>query len=241
VEEAGARTLLTVPMLKESELVGAIATYRQEVRPFTDKQIELVENFAQQAVIAIENTRLLNELRESLEHQTATSEVLQVISASPGELEPVFRAILQKSVTICDAKFATLYLAEGDGFRAVALHNTPPALAEKLEHALVRPGPHVPLGRAVATKTTAHIADMMHERCYIERDPMAVMGVELGGYRTVLAVPMLKDDLMVGAIAAYRQDVRPFSDKQIALVQSFASQAVIAIENSRLLNELRAR
>src|SRR5262249_29071803 len=124
---------------------------------------------------------------------------------------------------------------------AVALHNTPPALAEKLEHALVRPGPHVPLGRAVATKTTAHIADMMHERCYIERDPMAVMGVELGGSRTVLSVPMLKADFMVGAIAAYRQDVRPFSDKQIALVQSFASQAVIAIENSRLLNELRAR
>src|SRR5262249_844555 len=136
----GARTLVDVPMLKENELIGAIAIYRQEVRPFTDKQIELVSNFAAQAVIAIENTRLLNELREALRQETATSEVLQVISSSPGELEPVFQTMLEKATRICEAKFGTLYLCEGDGFRAVAMHNAPPAYAE-VRAAVVHPPP----------------------------------------------------------------------------------------------------
>ena len=240
-DAGGARTLLVAPMLKDNELIGAVAIYRQEVRPFTERQIELVTNFASQAVIAIENTRLLNELRESLQQQTATADVLQVISSSPNELRPVFETILEKAVTICGAKFATLYLCEGDGFRAAALHNAPPELAKLLQNALVHPGPHLPLGRVAATRRTAHIADMLNERCYIERDPLAVMGVELGGYRTVMAVPMLRDEALVGAIAIYRQDIRLFSDKEIALVANFASQAVIAIENVRLLNELRQR
>jgi GAF domain-containing protein len=241
VEIGGVRTMLAVPMLKENDLIGAFTMNRQEVRLFTDKQIELVQNFAAQAVIAIENTRLLNELRESLEQQTATSEVLQVISGSPGgDLAPVFQTILEKAVAKCGAKFATLYLAEGEGFRAAALHdNTPPKLAEALRHALVRPSPTLPLGRAAASRKATHVVDLKNEPCYIEGDPTAVMGVELGGYRTVLVVPMLNDNALAGAIAVYRQEVRPFTDKQIELVQNFAAQAVIAIENTRLLNELR--
>jgi GAF domain-containing protein len=160
---AGARSHVVMPMLKDNELIGAIAIYRQEVRPFTDKQIELVTNFASQAVIAIENTRLLNELRqrtadlsESLEQQTATSEVLRVISSSPGELEPVFDSMLANAVRICEAKFGTLYLCEGDGFRAVAMHNAPPAFAEALA-SVVHPHPETALGRAAKTKQVAQM------------------------------------------------------------------------------------
>jgi GAF domain-containing protein len=239
-ELGGARTLLNVPMLKEGDLIGAIGIYRQEVRPFTDKQIELVTSFANQAVIAIENTRLLNELRESLQQQTATSEVLQVISSSPGELEPVFQAMLENATRICEAKFGTLYLCEGDGFRSVAMHNAPPAFAEA-RASVVRPHPDTSLGRAAKTKQVAQIADVTTSQAYVERNPFVVTAVALGGYRTVLSAPMLKDDELIGVITIYRQEVRPFTDKQIALVTSFASQAVIAIENTRLLNELRQR
>ena len=242
------RTTLVAPMLREGAPLGTITLWKTEVEPFTENQIELVKTFADQAVIAIENVRLFEaeqqrtrELTKSLEQQTATSEVLQVIASSTGLLEPVFQTILEKAVTICSAKFATLYLSENDGFRAAALHNAPPALAEMLSRTLVRPGPHVPLGRVAATKTIAHIADMMSERCYIERDPLAVMGVDLGGYRTVLVVPMLKEDALIGAIAIYRQEIQPFNDDQAKLLANFAAQAVIAIENTRLLNELRKR
>jgi GAF domain-containing protein len=230
VEVAGARTIVVVPMLRESELIGAIVIFRQEVRPFTDKQIELVQNFADQAVIAIENTRLLNELRESLQQQTATSEVLKVISGSPGELEPVFNAMLQNATRICDAKFGILQLYEGDGFRAVALHDVPPAYAEWRRESVLRPGPEHPLGCLARTKHTIHIADILAE-------PKGARGglAELAGARTILNVPMLKENQLIGAISIYRQEVRPFTDKQIELVQNFASQAVIAIENTRLL------
>ena len=246
-DSCGARSNLHVPMLKESELVGAIIIYRQEVRPFTEKQIELVKNFASQAVIAIENTRLLNELRqrtndlsESLEQQTAAAEVLQVISNCPGELEPVFQAMLENGIRICEAKFGTLWLCEGDAFRAVALHNAPPAYAEaRRRDPLLRPPPDAPLGLVAITKQLAHIADITTIPSYVEGHPFVVAGVELAGYRTVLAVPMLKENELIGAIAICRQEVRPFTDKQIALVQNFAAQAVIAIENTRLLNELR--
>ena len=149
----GARTVLAVPMLKENELVGAIVIYRQEVRPFTDKQIELVANFAKQAVIAIENTRLLSELRESLQQQTATSEVLQVISRSPGELEPAFEVMLENATRLCEAKFGTMVLREGDAFRSVAMHNVPPAfIEERQRNPLLRPDPTSGIGRVIATR-----------------------------------------------------------------------------------------
>ena len=235
---AGARTLVGVPMFKDNELIGAISIYRQEVRPFTEKQIELVTNFARQAVIAIENTRLLNELRDSLEQQTATSDVLRVISSSPGELESVFAAILDNAVRICDAKFGTLYLCDGGGFRAVAMHNAPPAYADA-RAAIVRPPPDSSLGRAAKTKQVAQVADVTKLPSYVEGDPFVISAVERGSYRTVISVPMLKEDELIGAITIHRQEVRPFTDKQIGLVQNFAAQAVIAIQNARLLSELR--
>ena len=239
VEIGGIRTLLGVPMLKDDVLIGAIFIYRQEILPFTDKQIALLQNFAAQAVIAIENTRLLNELRQSLEQQTATADVLRVISSSPGELEPVFQAILQNATTLCEARFGGLTLCEGDAVRIRALHNAPSGFAEFATRGPFHPGPKVPLGRAIRTKQIVHVADIREDESYLERDPLAVAGAELGAYRTILIVPMLKEDKLSGAIAIFRQEVRPFTDKQIALVQNFASQAVIAIENARLLNELR--
>ena len=148
---AGARTVVAVPLLKDIKLVGVIVVFRQEVRPFTDRQVELVESFAHQAVIAIENTRLLNELRESLQQQTATADVLKVISSSPGALEPVFKAMLANATRICEAKFGTLYLSEGDGFRAVAMHNAPPAYAEARRRALIHPHPDTGLWLAATT------------------------------------------------------------------------------------------
>jgi len=246
---AGARTLVAVPMLKEGELLGAIIIYRQEVRPFTDKQIDLVQNFAAQAVIAIENTRLLNELRqrtddlsEALEQQTATSEVLQVISSSPGELEPVFQAMLENATRLCEAKFGTLYLCEGDALRTIAMYGAPAAFAEaRRRDPMVRPNPETTLGRALATKRAVQIGDVQDEPGYANA-PTGTTGAQfakLSGARTVLAVPMVKENELVGAIVIYRQQVRPFTDKQVELVTNFAAQAVIAIENTRLLNELR--
>ena len=246
VEIAGIRTLVVVPMFSERELVGAIAIYRREVRPFSDKQIELVTNFAAQAVIAIENTRLLNELRqrtddlsEALEQQTATSEVLGVISSSPGALEPVFGTMLQNAIRICDARFGALWLYDGNDFRSAALHNVPADFVEFWRRGPHHPSPGSGLARIVKTRRTVHIADLKEEDGYLKRDPLVVTGVELGGIRSLLLVPMLKEDQFIGAIGIYRQEVRPFTDKQIALVTNFAAQAVIAIENTRLLNELR--
>jgi two-component system, NtrC family, sensor kinase len=239
VELAGARSFVVVPMLKDAELIGALAIYRQEVRPFTDKQIELVKNFAAQAVIAIENTRLLNELRQSLEQQTATADVLRVISASPGELEPVFQAMLENAVRICQGKFGFMLRYDGDAYHTVAALCSVPAYAEEMRRGPLRPDADSALGRVAKTRQVAQIADITAHRLYAERDPVFVAGAELGGIRTIVAVPMLKDDQLIGAITIFRQEVRPFADKQIELLESFAAQAVIAIENTRLLNELR--
>ena len=211
----GARTLVAVPMLKDNGLIGAIVIYRQELRPFNDKQVALVKNFGAQAVIAIENTRLLSELRqrtddltESLEQQTATSDVLQIISSSPGELEPVFQAMLENATRICGANFGTLYLYDGEAFHATAFHNAPAAFIEDRKRGPIRPSPESTLGRAARTKQVAHIVDSMKREGYRQGDPFIVAGAELGGYRTIVSVPMLKEDKLVGVISIYRQEVR---------------------------------
>ena len=252
-DRGGMRTLLTVALRKDDALLGTIHVYRQEVRPFSDAQITLLQNFADQAVIALENVRLLNELRqrttdltertadlaEALKQQTATSEVLQVISSSPGDLEPVFASMLENAVRICDAKFGNIFRWDGEALHLAATHNTSPAYAEARGRSPLRPGPNA-IGRMVATKSVVHVADLAADPGYIERRfPATVDAVELGGVRTFLAVPMLKESELIGAFTVSRQEVRPFTDKQIALVTNFAAQAVIAIESTRLLHELR--
>ena len=243
------RTFMAVPILKEGNPIGVIGCARREVRPFTSGQIELVKTFADQAVIAIGNVQLFDEVQartrelgEALEQQTATSEVLQVISSSTGDLEPVFQAMLANATRLCEAKFGVLLLCDSGGFRTVALHNAPPAFAEeRRRNPLIHPPPGTGLRRLAETKQVAQVADMMQLKAYIDGDPFVVNSVDLGGYRTVINVPMLKENTLIGAISIYRQAVRPFTDKQIELVTSFAKQAVIAIENTRLLNELRQR
>jgi GAF domain-containing protein len=211
------------------------------VRRFTDKQVDLLQNLARQAVIAIDNTRLLNELRESLQQQTATADVLKVISSSPGELVPVFRAMLESATRICQANFGVMFRFEGGAVRAVEMLGVPPAFAEFWQRGPQRPGPKTAFARVMETRRTVHIADVQLEPAYVEGEPVFVAAVNLGGFRTLLVVPMLKENELIGAFAIYRQEVRPFTDKQIELVQNFANQAVIAIENTRLLNELRQR
>jgi two-component system, NtrC family, sensor kinase len=242
------RTVLTVPMLKEDELLGVILTYRLEVKPFTDTQIALVETFADQAVIAIENARLFDEvqgrtleLSEALEQQTATSDVLQVISSSPGELQPVFDVLLANATRLCKASYAILWLREGDEFRVGAFYGAlPPAYTERWRQGtLVHLDPEAPSVRATKTRQPVQAADFAKSRAYVERDPLAVDGVEIAGIRTLVAVPMVRENEAIGSIAIYRTEVRAFSDKQVELVANFARQAVIAIENARLLNELR--
>jgi signal transduction histidine kinase len=242
----GARTVISVPMLKDDTLIGVITVYRLEVRPFTDKQIALLQNFAAQAVIAIENARLLSELRqrtadlsESLEQQTATAEVLSVISSSPGELELVFEAMLTNAIRLCEAKFGALYLYEEGRLRLGAAHDVPPAFAEARGKEPFIPAPDAGTGKVVATKQAVQIADLAATQSYSDRNPVVVAAVEVGGVRTSLTVPMLKENALVGVISIYRKEVRPFTEKQTALLQNFAAQAVIAIENARLLNELR--
>src|SRR3981081_4312367 len=244
----GHRTTLAVPLIREDRALGTILVRRPEVRPFDDRHIAVLKTFADQAAIAIENARLLNELRqrtedlhESLEQQTATADVLQVISSSPGDLQPVFKSMLNNALRICEATFGNLLLFDGRGFLAVELHNSPAGYAELFKSGPLIPGPNTGLGRLISGKNVVHIPDVMAGSAYAERDPLRMATVEILQARTLLAVPMLKDTELVGAIIIYRQEVRPFSDRQIELVTNFAAQAVIAIENTRLLKELRQR
>ena len=216
--------------------------------PFTDRQVQLLSTFADQAVIAIENVRLFDEVRRRascriLEQQTATSEVLKIISSSPGELEPVFNAMLENAIRLCEASYGNMWLCEGEDFRTAARHGPlPPAFLEKWRNGtLFRLGPEVPLVRAAKTGQSVQVADLRADQAYFDGDPLAVSGADEAGMRTLVAVPMLKENRPVGVIVIYRKEVRPFTDKQIELVKNFAAQAVIAIENTRLLNELRQR
>jgi two-component system NtrC family sensor kinase len=247
----GYRAALGAPLLYKGTVVGVIFVAKTVPQPFTAKQIELVTTFADQAVIAIENTRLLNELRqrtgdlsELLEQQTAASQVLQVISSSTGELEPVFQAILASATRTCDAKFGLLYRIENGSARIISKLGIPPAFAEYLKRGPHRPplnrvSPLTPIGRVIQSRQLVHLADYCTDQSYLDRDPITVAAIELGNIRTLLVVPMIKNDALMGAIVIFRQEVRPFTDKQIELLQNFAAQAVIAIENARLLHELR--
>ena len=247
-ELGGARTVVVVPMLRDDEVIGLITVFRQEVRPFSDKQIELLSNFARQAVIAIENARLLRELREStedlsesLQQQTATSEVLQIISSSPGDLTPVFDKMLENATRVCGAEFGSMLLVEDDGFRQAALYNAPAALAAVRANRVLQYDPLSVPAIAISTRQVVQIEDVRSSAAYLKRAQATVEIAELGGARTIVVVPMLRDDEAIGSITVYRQEVRPFSEKQVELLTNFARQAVIAIENARLLRELRQR
>jgi GAF domain-containing protein len=209
VEASGARSLLSVPMLKDGDVIGAIVIYRQEVRPFSDHQIELIETFAAQAVIAIENTRLVNELRESLQQQTATADVLKVISSSPGDLQPVFDSMLANATRLCQASYGHMWLCEGNAFRTVALHGALPAANQWQSGALFHGGPDVPSVHAVRTRQPVHVADLRTTKAYLSGDQLARAGADIAGIRTLVAVPMLKENESIGVIIIYRKEVRP--------------------------------
>ena len=235
------RTLLGVPLLREGDVVGTINLWRERVQPFTERQIELVSTFAAQAVIAIENTRLLTEQREALEQQTATTEVLQVINASPGDLGPVFDTMIEKAMRLCGAAFGSFYTYDGEQFLFAAQRGLPEAFAEFRTQTPLKPVPGSQLARAIENRRSLQVLDLKTEELYLGGNPFVRAMVDLGGVRTILTVPLCKDEAVLGFLSVYRQEVRAFSDKQIALLESFAVQAVIAMENARLLHELRAR
>ena len=230
------KTLLGVPLMREGEVIGTMSLARQRVEPFTDKQIQLVRTFADQAVIAMENARLLTEQREALARQQATSEVLQVINSSLGQVAPVFDALLEKATSLCEAAFGILWTYDGENFHAAAFREVPPAYAEYLRNPPPLT-PETPLGRIAAGESVVHILDLAAQA--LEHNPLLRQAVELGGFRTILGVALSKEGMLLGAITIYRQEIRQFSDKQVALLQNFAAQAVIAMDNARLLGEQR--
>ena len=236
------QTVLAVPLLREGEPIGVITLVRGRVEAFSERQVALIRTFADQAVIAIENARLLTEQREALEQQTATAEILQIINSSPGDLAPVFDGILQRAIRLCEAVFGNLWLYDGESFDLIAAQGPfPPSYLEMLSQAGQHAGPNTAMRRAVLTQQTIQIADYQLEQAYLERDPVAVATAEVGKARTILAVPMVGEARALGVFFVYRQEVRSFSKRQIALLQNFAAQAAIAMENARLLSELTRR
>ena len=248
IKRGGFRTMLGVPLLREGTPIGVIALCRSNVSPFTNKQIELVTTFADQAVIAIENVRLFDEvqartrdLEESLRQQTATSEVLEIISSSSGNVDPVFQTILSKATRLCEADFGILYHYQDEKFATEAMVGVPPKFAEWLLREPRYWDSSTALGQVAESKRAVHIHDVEADQLYQQGHPLRVAFVDMTGARSFIAVPMLKDGALIGSICIFRQEMRPFADKQIDVVTNFANQAVIAIENARLLNELRHR
>jgi signal transduction histidine kinase len=235
VDATGARSLINVPMLKEEQLIGNIAIYRQQVRPFTDKQIALVQNFAAQAVIAIENTRLLNELRESLQQQTATADVLKVISRSAFDLQAVLDTLTVSAARLCGADVAAMHRQQGKNYQTIATHGSPPEHRDLIFSRIpFEAGRGSVLGRTVLERKPIQVADVLVDPDYSLQEVQKTVG-----YRTVLGVPMLREGNPIGAVVLMRLTVRPFTDRQIELAQTFADQAGIAIENVRLFDEIQ--
>ena len=246
---ANFRAVLAVPMLRDGAPIGVIVMTRKEPRPFTDKQIGLATTFADQAAIAIGNVQLFDavqartrDLTKSLQQQTATSEVLQIISSSPGDLAPVFNKMLENATRVCGAEFGSMVLIEdGETMHSAALYNAPPEFAAARTNWTFKMHPQSSIGRAFREKRVIQTEDLRQSATYLERNRSSVELAELGGARTIVVVPMMRDDEVIGLITVYRKEVRLFDDKQIELLRNFARQAVIAIENARLLKELRDR